>query len=108
VRERAKRVTLRDVADESGLSMAAVSYALRGLHVPEETQRRVREVAERLGYQVDPIARALASGRTGYVGMLCGSLEDIWQQNVAATLGRALLDTGRHALIVDASNDPEL
>jgi LacI family transcriptional regulator, galactose operon repressor len=108
VRERAKRVTLRDVADESGLSPAAVSYALRGLQVPLETQQRVREVADRLGYQVDPIARALASGRTGYVGVLCGSLQDIWQQNVAAALGRGLLESGRHALIVDASNSPAL
>ncbi|SHH10848.1 transcriptional regulator, LacI family [Jatrophihabitans endophyticus] len=108
MRERAKRVTLRDVAQESGLSTAAVSYALRGLQVPPETQARVREVADRLGYQVDPIARALASGRTGYVGVLCGSLSDIWQQNVAAALGRGLLEHDRHALIVDASNSPEL
>jgi LacI family transcriptional regulator, galactose operon repressor len=108
VRERAKRVTLRDVAQESGLSTAAVSYALRGLHVPVETQTRVRDVADRLGYQVDPIARALASGRTGNVGVLCGSLQDIWQQSVAAALGRELLEHDRHALIVDASNSPEL
>ncbi|GAB2477974.1 LacI family DNA-binding transcriptional regulator [Jatrophihabitans fulvus] len=108
MRERPKRVTLRDVARETGLSTAAVSYALRGLQVPPETQARVREVADRLGYQVDPIARALASGRTGYVGVLCGSLSDIWQQNVAAALGRGLLDNDRHALIVDASNSPEL
>ena len=66
-------------------------YALRGLHVPEGTQSRVRAVADRLGYQVDPIARALALGRTGTVGVLCGSLDDIWQQNFAAALGRALL-----------------
>lgn len=108
MRQRAKRVTLRDVASEAGLSLSAVSYALRGLHVPLETQERVRDVADRLGYQVDPIARALASGRTGYVGVLCGSLQDIWQQHVAAALGRELLAFGRHALIVDASNSPEL
>lgn len=88
--------------------MAAVSYALRGIQVPPETQQRVREVAERLGYQADPIARALASGRTGYIGVLCGSLTDIWQQGIAAALGRGLLAESRQALIVDASNDPAL
>jgi LacI family transcriptional regulator len=97
---------LRDIAAEVGLSAAAVSYALRGLQVPVETQERVREAADRLGYQADPAARALASGRTGYVGVLCGSLEDIWQQGIAAGLGRELLQKGRHGLIVDASNDP--
>ena len=105
---RQKRPTLRDIADETGLSTAAVSYALRGLQVPAETQQRVRAVADRLGYQVDPIARALSSGRSGTVGVLCGSLEDIWQQNVAAALGRGLLGAQRQALIVDASNDADL
>jgi LacI family transcriptional regulator len=105
--ERRRRVTLRDIADDTGLSQAAVSYALRGLHVPEETQVRVRQSADRLGYQVDPIARALALGRTDTVGVLCGSLDDIWQQSVAAALGRQLLAAGRIALIVDAANDPE-
>jgi LacI family transcriptional regulator, galactose operon repressor len=106
VTQRRRRPTLRDIADETGLSTAAVSYALRGLQVTPDTQRRVREVADRLGYQVDPIARALASGRTGYVGVLCGSLDDVWQQGLSAALGRGLLDANRRALIVDASNDP--
>ena len=106
--DRPRRPTLRDIAAETGLSSAAVSYALRGLQVPVETQVRVREAADRLGYQADPAARALASGRTGYVGVLCGSLEDIWQQGIAASLGRELLQRGRHGLIVDASNDPEV
>lgn len=101
-----KRVTLRDVADEVDLSVAAVSYALRGLQVPPETQQRVREAAERLGYRADPIARALVSGRTGQVGVVCRSLADPWQQEVAAALGRGLLAADRLALIVDSSNDP--
>lgn len=105
---RTSRVTLRDISADTGLSVAAVSYALRGLHVPEETQLRVRESARRLGYQVDPIARALASGRTDHVGLICRSLADLWQQSVAADLGRALLRTGRQALIVDACDDAAL
>ena len=102
----AKRVTLRDVAEEVDLSVAAVSYALRGLQVPVETQQRVREAADRLGYRADPIARALVSGRTGLVGLVCRSLVDPWQQEVAAALGRELLAADRLALIVDSSNDP--
>ena len=42
----AKRVTIREVADAAGVSPAAVSYALRGIQVSEETQERVRKVAE--------------------------------------------------------------
>lgn len=102
-----KRVTLRDVARETGLSTATVSYALRGIRVPQATRDRVRAVADQLGYEADPIGRALASGRTGLVGVLCRSLDDMWQQDLAAALGAAFLHAEHPALIVDAGNDIE-
>jgi LacI family transcriptional regulator len=101
-----KRATIREVAEATGLSPAAVSYALRGLQVSEETQERVRKAAAELGYEADPIARALASGRTSMVGLLCGSLEDLWQQQLSAGIGRELLLRDRYALILDAAGDP--
>ncbi|WP_347354251.1 LacI family DNA-binding transcriptional regulator, partial [Intrasporangium sp.] len=101
-----RRPTLADIARETGLSRAAVSYALRGLQVPVETQTRVREVADRLGYSANPIARALSSGRTDTIGVLCGSLDDSWQQAVTAALVQALPETGRQAVIMDAGSDP--
>lgn len=67
----------------------------------------MREVARQLGYEVNPIARALASGRTGTVGVLFGSLEDLWQQDLAMGLSRALLAKDRYAIIADANGDPE-
>ncbi len=102
----AKRTTIRDVADAAGVSPAAVSYALRGIQVSEETQERVRKVAADLGYEANPIARALASGRTGMIGILGPSLEDLWQQRLVAEAGRVLLAHDRYALILDAGGDP--
>ncbi|GFJ86979.1 LacI family DNA-binding transcriptional regulator [Phytohabitans rumicis] len=104
---RNKRATLREVAEATGLSTAAVSYALRGLQVSDETKERVRKAAAELGYEADPIARALAGGQTGLVGVLCGSLEDLWQQQLAAGIGRELLARDRYALILDAGGDPK-
>jgi LacI family transcriptional regulator len=102
-----RRTTLKDIAEETGLSMATVSYALRGLHGTEETRQRVQDAADRLGYSADPIARALASGRSGSVGVLCASLEDLWQQRLAAALGRELLAPERNAWIIDSAGDAE-
>ncbi|MCF6473655.1 LacI family transcriptional regulator [Nonomuraea sp. MG754425] len=101
-----KRATIREVAQATGLSPAAVSYALRGMQVSEETIERVRAAAAELGYEADPIARALASGRTGMIGLLCGSLEDLWQQSLAVGISRGLREKDRYALILDAFGDP--
>src|SRR5437773_10906679 len=94
-----KRATIREVAEATGLSPAAVSYALRGIQTSEETQQRVRRAAAELGYNVDRIARALASGRTGTVGLLFGSLEDLWQQLLGVGIGSALLARDHYALL---------
>ncbi|WP_436532267.1 LacI family DNA-binding transcriptional regulator [Actinoplanes sp. HUAS TT8] len=100
------RRTLQDLATAAGLSLAATSYALRGVRGSPATIRRVRELAEQMGYTVDPIARALASGRTGQVGV-SGSLRDLWQQDLSVMLTRALRHRGRYATIADADADPE-
>lgn len=101
----ASRRTLQDVADAAGLSLAATSYALRGLKGSPTTIERVQAAARSLDYSVDPIARALASGRTGSVAIM-GSLRDLWQQDLSVMLTRALRDVGRFAIIADADADP--
>jgi LacI family transcriptional regulator len=102
-----KRVTIKDVAAATGLSPAAVSYALRGLQTSEETQDRVRRVADELGYTGNAVARALARGRTGLVGVLTSSLEDLSEQRFVETLGRQLGRHDLHMMLVDAQGDPE-
>lgn len=59
-----KRVTLRDVAEEIGLSTATVSMALRhSAKLPPATRARVVKVAHEMGYKSDPMLSALASRR---------------------------------------------
>ena len=101
-----RRTTIRDVAAATGLSPAAVSYALRGIQTSPETQERVRNAAEELGYSANAVARALASGRTGLVGVLCGSLEDLGEQRFVEGLDRALGAKGFNMLVTDARGEP--
>ena len=103
---RSGRVTIRDVAEATGLSQAAVSYAMRGLQVSEETAARVRRAAADLGYEANPVARALVSGRTGIVGVLWASLADQWQSQTVVALGAALLGEDRFAIVLDSGGDP--
>src|SRR5262245_47303744 len=69
-----KRPTIMDVARSCGLSKTTVSVILNktpaSARVPEETQQRVRDAAEQLGYRPNWRARALASRRTNTIGVL--------------------------------------
>ncbi|MCH9707144.1 MAG: LacI family DNA-binding transcriptional regulator, partial [Actinomycetia bacterium] len=58
-------ITIRDVAEASGVSSATVSRAVRGLpNVDKRTRARVQRVAADLDYVISPSASRLASGRT--------------------------------------------
>ncbi len=65
------RVTQAQIAKRLGISQVAVSHALRGTsQASPHTQRRVRNLARRLGYRLNTSARATATGRFGAVAFL--------------------------------------
>ncbi len=60
-----RRITLKDVANYAKLSLAGVSMALRDHpSLPDRTIRRVKRIAEKLGYVPDPALCALAAHRS--------------------------------------------
>lgn len=68
-----KRVTSKDVATRAGVSRTTVSFVLndvRHAKISDETRQRVLQAADALGYVPHAVARALASGKTGTLGLL--------------------------------------
>jgi len=65
------RPTMRQIAEVTGLSEAAVSFALNGkAGVSPATVRRVHEAAEKLGWRRNVAAAALSGARAGAVGLV--------------------------------------
>ena len=63
--------SLKDIAQQCGVSVATVSKALNGqLDIGEETRRKIRLKAEELGYTTNAAARALKTKRTYNIGVL--------------------------------------
>jgi DNA-binding LacI/PurR family transcriptional regulator len=90
-----RKVGIRDVAEKAGVSITTVSHALNGKgRINPDTRRRVQEVAERLGYRPNALARNLAGGRTGLIGLA-----------VAQTLDRrfAVSDFAYYAQLMSAA-----
>lgn len=63
-----KRVTLRDVAQEAGVSLKTASNVINNAgRMSDETRARVQEVIGRLGYRVNVSARNLNRNSTGVI-----------------------------------------
>lgn len=66
-----RKVTITHIAKEAGVSKTAVSFAFNDpSQLAPATVRHIHEVAERLGYTPDPIARSMTTRRTNALGLL--------------------------------------
>lgn len=70
------RVTIGDVAQAAGVSVATVSKVINGRYgVAAATETRVQEVIDSLGYESSIVARSLRSHRTHVIGILVAEFE---------------------------------
>ena len=70
------RVTIGDVAERAGVSIATVSRVVNGRYgVAQATLDRVKVVIADLGYESSLIARSLRSQRTNVIGILVTDIE---------------------------------
>jgi len=69
-------VTMRDVAQRAGVSIATVSFLLNDTKpVTAATRARIEQAMVELGYRRNMVARALASRRTHIIAMAYPALE---------------------------------
>jgi len=69
--ENRKRYTIKDIAEQSGVSLSTVSLVLNGNpRISEATRERVHNTIQRLGYQPNRMARALAWRHSRTLGIL--------------------------------------
>jgi LacI family transcriptional regulator len=103
-------ITLRDVARVAGVHPGTVSRALNpateGL-VNDETVRRVRDVAARLGYRPNPMARGLKTNRSYTIGVLVPDLTNPLFPPIVRGIEDRLDEAGYTPLIANTDNDPE-
>ena len=63
-------VTMREVAQEAGVSVKTVSNVVNDYEfISEKTRTKVLEAIEKLGYKVNVSARNLRTGHTGVIGL---------------------------------------
>jgi LacI family transcriptional regulator len=102
---------MQDVAREAELSVASVSRALSGAgsrQVGDDVLKQVRRAASKLGYQVNPIARALRVGQSDIVGLVVPDIASPFFSALASGLEAVLRSARLGMFLLDAGNDPAI
>lgn len=98
LRAELQRVTITDVAEAAGVSVATVSKVINSRYgVAAATSKRVQEVIDDLGYESSLVARSLRSHRTNVIGILVAEFEPFSTEILKGT-SRAISDTGYELL----------
>lgn len=99
-------MTIRDVAAQAGVSAATVSRVFsRPESVTVETRRRVLTAADALRYSPHPVARSLARGTTGNLGLVVPDIAVAFCAVVTKAVSQRARRDG-FALFVADSDEP--
>lgn len=97
------RPTLKTIAAETGLAIATVSRALKDApDIGEETKRRVRETAARLGYRPNRAGVRLRTGKTNVIALVLSTEADVMNHTsqLLYSIARTLKGTNYHLVVM--------
>lgn len=105
-------VTLRVIADQLGLDVSTVSRVLNGSDgdgrraASGTTARRVRDLAEELGYRRDPAAVSLRTRRSNLIGVVFARLSEIVVATIYEGIEEEAARHGFAAFVTNTQDDP--
>lgn len=107
-----KRVSLADIAESAGVSKSLVSLVLndRGDDhgISKKTQRKVKEVAEKLNYKPNSMARSLRTGKTNTIGLIIADIGNPFFARLARSIEDFAITKGYHLLFSSSDECPAL
>lgn len=98
-----RRVTLKTIAEVTGLSLSTVSLSLRGgTTLKQETRDKVNEAARALGYVPDRAGVRLRTGKTNVIALVLDGSEDSidFARNMIQGIGHAIKGTRYHLTVI--------
>ncbi|PHP53522.1 LacI family DNA-binding transcriptional regulator [Actinomyces ruminis] len=102
-----KRATIKDVAAEAGVSVAAVSKVLRNAYgVSDQMRQRVEAAIKKLDYRPRTGARTMR-GSSQTIGLVLTDFSSPFQFEVAEAIASRLTDTPYQDILTIAGTSPE-
>lgn len=100
--------TLKDIARETGLSVATVSKYINGANLKEKNRIAIERAIKKLGYTVNEYARGLKSNKSRTIGVVIPELSNIFVTQIITKMEEILRSHGYSVIICDCHTDEAL
>lgn len=102
------RITLKDIAEKSGVSIKTVSRVLNNeKYVQEKTRKKISEIIKELNYIPSRVARSLSKGHTKNIGFIIPDITNPFFPEIVKGASDLLLSKGYYVHLCSSDNDPE-
>lgn len=100
------KVTLSDIAKESGVSLGTASLALNNRPgVNEKTRQKVLEIAQKNGYQPSLNAKSLSQKRSNLIGLLVPNIRNLFYASIVQEIENTLRDRHYKMILATTANN---
>lgn len=108
VKRKPDRVTMKDIAQELGVTVTTVSRALNDKpDISPETKGLVLQTARRMGYVQSALGRDLASGYMKAIGCVVTTIADPYLERVLEGIENSAQEAGYAVIIATSQADPD-
>ena len=94
------QMTIYDISQKAGVSIATVSRVLNGsANVKPRTRKKVMDIIEQCGYKPNAFARGLGLNSMKTVGLLCADASDLYLAKAIYFIERSLRENGYNSVL---------
>lgn len=100
------RATIKDIANDTGLSVTTVSLVLNGkaYKIPDDTKKRILESAHRLNYRPNQLAVSLVKKKSKTIGLIIPDIGNVFYAHMVKGIEECCRQYGK-TLILCNTND---
>lgn len=102
-------ITMKDIANEAGVSVVTVSRALNNKpDIEENTKKRIISIAEKAHYRPNQLARSFRTKKTNTIGLIVPDISNPFFSRIAMSIEIESYAAGYNLVVCNTNEDQEI